>query len=424
MIHSRSLLVCWLALASTPGMAASATPAIWNLKSATQRMLEVAPERRTFDATVAASQEEAVRMGQWPNPSIELRADNRIKQITGQGGASLSQMTLSQPLPFWRIARQRVEAASSVEAAQASRRARLLGLEQETARVFYALQFAAAKHRLAKERLDITRTYITGTAAASHDRLKRYLTPLERERIAIMAEDARQAELLAERNDQNARIEFRNLLGLGGSDIEIAEPEALAHPPTLIMLEKRLDQLPAVEAARQEAEAADEGIKVAESQRYADPVLQLVRSREVNVAGAVVPVTGIGISVEVPLWNRNRALEDRARAEADASAAHLQAVRRDSHTRIEQAYEQLNRQLDQADSMRRDLIEPSRRMFELTQRSFAAGESNILALVDANNVYFDARARYLELLHECALAAAGLRAAAGMSVLEAQGGRS
>lgn len=386
-------------------------------------MFEVAPERRAADATVAVSQEEAIRMGQWPNPSIELRADNRIEQITGQGGTSLSQVTLSQPLSFRRIARQRVEAVSSVEAAQANRRARLLELERETARVFYSLQFAAAKYRLAEERLSITRAYVTDTAFTSHDRLKRYLTPRERERITIMAEDARQAELLAERDEQNARIEFRNLLSLGGGDIKTAPPEAPVHPLPLIMLEKRLDRLPAVEAARQEAEAADEGIKVAESQRYADPVLHLVRSQEVNVAGAVVPVTGIGISVEMPLWNRNRALEDQAHAEADASAARLQAVLRDSHTRIEQAYEQLNRQLDQAERMRRNLIEPSRRMFELTRRSFAAGESNILALVDANNVYFDARARYLELLHGCALAAADLRAAAGMSVLDTQGGR-
>ena len=56
-------------------------------------------------------------------------------------------------------------------------------------------------------------------------------------------------------------------------------------------------------------------------------------------------------------------------------------------------------------------------MFELTRRSFAAGESNVLALVDANNTYFDARARYQELLQECALASADLRLAAGLSIM-------
>jgi outer membrane protein TolC len=43
---------------------------------------------------------------------------------------------------------------------------------------------------------------------------------------------------------------------------------------------------------------------------------------------------------------------------------------------------------------------------------------NLLALVDANNTHFDAQARYLELLKEAHVAAAELRLAAGISLLE------
>jgi outer membrane protein TolC len=57
-------------------------------------------------------------------------------------------------------------------------------------------------------------------------------------------------------------------------------------------------------------------------------------------------------------------------------------------------------------------------MFSLTRRSFAAGELNVLTLVDANNTYFDALARYLDLQQECALAAADLRIASGISLLD------
>ena len=57
-------------------------------------------------------------------------------------------------------------------------------------------------------------------------------------------------------------------------------------------------------------------------------------------------------------------------------------------------------------------------MFALTRRGFASGELNILALVDASNTYFDARARYLELQTETALAAADLRLASGVFVLD------
>lgn len=232
-----------------------------------------------------------------------------------------------------------------------------------------------------------------------------------------MAEDARQGELLAQRDEENARIEFRSLLSLTGSDIEMAAPDSPTQPPPLKTLEGLLDRHPAVEAAQQEIEAANEGIEVAKSQRYAYPVLKLFRDREVSATGEVVPVNGIGISVEVPLWNRNRTPENKARAEVDASAARLQKVRRDTRTRLELSYAQLSRQLELAERMHRNLVEPARRMFELTQRSFAAGESNILALVDANNVYFDARARYLDLLHDAWFEAAKLRLASGVSVI-------
>ena len=54
---------------------------------------------------------------------------------------------------------------------------------------------------------------------------------------------------------------------------------------------------------------------------------------------------------------------------------------------------------------------------DLTRRAFASGEANILGLVDANNTYFDAQARYLETLKDGALAAASLRLAAGQSIV-------
>ena len=98
--------------------------------------------------------------------------------------------------------------------------------------------------------------------------------------------------------------------------------------------------------------------------------------------------------------------------------AQLAVANRDARSRLEQAHTQLLRLLDQAVRLHTNLLEPSRSMFTLTRRSFAAGELNVLTLVDANNTYFDALSRYLDLQQECALAAADLRIAAGISLLD------
>jgi len=391
---------------------------IWTLESSIRRVLEIAPERRQSEATIEMRQMELTQAGSWPNPSIDLRTDNRIGKLSGQGGINLSQITLSQPLPIRRLAHQRAAAESGLLAAQASRREQFLLLERETAHVFHAVQFAVAKHRLSHERLQLTNSFAAGKIATREDRIKRYLTPLETGRLALLQEEAHQADILAERDLENALIGFKNLLVLNGKDSPETMPLILPeHPVAFAALASKLDQHPTVEAAHLETESPEIGVEVAASRRYADPVLKFFHDRDFN-NGATMNITGIGVGIEIPVWSQNRAMEGKARADADASRARYDALSRDAKTRLEQAYAQLIRLQDQTRLMEEHLIEPARKMFELTRRSFAAGESNVLALVDAHYAYFDARARYLELLHGCASASADLRLAAGLSVVD------
>lgn len=389
----------------------------WTLESALRRTIEAAPEMRAAEAEVAAREGEWKQADAWPNPGIELRADDKPGLEDGRGGTDFTQLAISQPLPLRRLARQRAAAEAGLESARAKRRYRQLWLEREAARVFHQLQLAAAKRQLAEERLQLVAEYPDGARRKTTDRLVRYLTPLERRRLAILREEAAQAAASSQREHEKALVEFRSLLALPAD--APAAPTTLnppAVPAGLDMLARALDSHPALAAAQKEAEAAQAGIAVAESQRFADPALNLFRERDV-LGGARRDVTGIGISVQVPLWNLNRGPVDKAKAEAAGVRARLDALRRDARSRLEQAHTQLRRLLEQTERLRANLLDPAREVFDLTRRGFGAGEYNILALVDANNTYFDARARYLELVQESALAAADLRLAAGQSVL-------
>ncbi len=407
------MVFSWMAVALNATGAGAAEPDAWSLEAATQRVLEVAPERSQADAAVEARQEQVTQAGRWPNPSIDLRADNRVGHMSGQGGTNLSQMAISQPLPLRRLQRQRAAAESNLAAAQEVRRADLLALERDTARVFLALQFAAARRQLALERLQVTDTYIGQGGGGT---LKRYQTPLERQRLAMLRNDAQQGVILAQRDYDNALIEFRGLLALSNSTtIEVAPPATVGPPPPIEELEKALDNHPLLAAARHDTEATQQGVDVAQSQRYSDPTLKFFRERD--FLNGAYNVTGVGISVEVPLWNQNRSLVGKAKADAYASQARQAAVERDIHTRLRQAHAQLLRLEEQLEQMRTQLVDPAKNVLQLTRRSFAAGEANVFALVDANNAYFDVRARYLDLMQGCAMAQADLRYAAGISVV-------
>jgi len=390
----------------------------WTLESATRHVLEQAPERHAADAEVAGREAELRTAGSWPNPNIKLRADDKLGLDDGRGGTDLTSAGISQPLPFRRLARQQVAAKASLRSTEDDRYALLLQLEQETARAYYALQHAAARSKLAQERLAAAAGYPDRAGGhTQRDPLVRYLTPLEQRRLAVLREEAQQSVLTTQREFENAQTAFRSWLGLMPETVvEVAPLATPVTPPMLAELERGLEAHPAVVSAQRNVEVARAGIAVAKSQRFADPELGVFRERD-YINNTRRDVTAVELTVQIPLWNLNRGPVDRAKADALRAQANLAAVRRDATSRLRQGYTELTRLLEQTERMRTNLLEPAREVLYLTRRGFAAGEANILSLVDANNTYFDAQARYLDTLKDAALAAASLRLAAGQSVL-------
>ncbi|MBI5430144.1 MAG: TolC family protein [Nitrosomonadales bacterium] len=392
-------------------------PAVWTLAGSIRRALEIAPELRAAEAEIAGRAGELAQAEVWPNPSMDLNADDRLGQESGRGGVNLTSIALSQPLPLWRIARQRDVAEANVGGARENLRYQLLLLEHEVARVFHALQLAAAKRKLAEERLQLVIESPNASRKSGGDRLVRYLTPLERQRLSILNEEANQAVAVAEQEQQKALIAFRALLAVpDGARPETVMPTLPETPESMDVLMRALDDHPVLAAARKEIEAAQAGVALAESQRYADPVLNIFRERS-YISGELRDVTGVGVSVQIPFRSSSNGTVVKAMADAERTQAQLDVLKRDARSRLEQAYTQLLRLVEQTERLRTNLLEPVREMFTLTRSGFAVGELNILALIDANNTYFDARTRYLEMQMESALAAADLRLASGISVL-------
>lgn len=416
-IHPRLLAAPLLVL--SPAVATAQTGA-WTLESAIQRAMEIAPEMRAAEAEVAVRAGELTQAGSFPNPSIDLRADDRLGQEDGRGGNDFTQLAISQPLPLRRVARERAVAEARLTGAEEGRRLRRLELERATAQAFHELQLAQAKLDVAQARLKETESY-PGGAKGARDRLVRYLAPLERARLAILREEANQAVIAAEREREEALIGFRARLALPAD--AAAETIPFGEPPTPAALEalaRHLDNHPALAAARKEYEAAEANIAAAQSQRFADPALNLFRERDI-LAGARRDVTGVGLSVQVPLWNSNPGVVDKAKAEALRARTDYEIAAREARVRLDRAYTELTRALVQVQRLRASLLEPAQRLNDLTRKSFAAGEASVLALIDAANSYFDAQTRYVELLARAQAAQAELRLAAGQSLLGEEG---
>jgi cobalt-zinc-cadmium efflux system outer membrane protein len=246
----------------------------------------------------------------------------------------------------------------------------------------------------------------------------RYLSKSERLRIDILRESARQAVASAEGEYNDALASFRAHLALPADSAPSVPPLGpVLPPPALATLQARLVTNPALATNQRQIEAAHAGIDVARSQRFADPVVSVFRERD-YLGGSRRDYSGVMVSVQVPLWNANNGGVGRAHAEADKAEAQYQTQERDLGSRLRLHQMHLGHLIAQAADYQAGLVGPTEQSLDLARKSFAAGQADLLTLIDANNTHFDAQFRYLELLQLGWLEAAELRLAAGLSVRE------
>jgi cobalt-zinc-cadmium efflux system outer membrane protein len=389
---------------------------VWTLESTVQRVLEVAPALRAAESEVAARQGTGRQAGLWANPTVELGASNAMGKEDGQGGTDLNDITIKQPLPVsGRLALQRQQAQAGVEQARAGVVEQRLAQEHEAARLFHGVQLNRALLQLAEQRLQ---------SAEEFQRIGRRreeagdLSRLERLRLELVRENASQLIATAEGETGEAVSDFRTLLNLAEAEPVVTPLEQSPALPDLAALESRLEQHPVLVAARQEIESARHGVALARANRIADPEIWLSRGRD-SLGGQRQSTTAFGVALTIPLWDGNGGNVDAARAAQEKAQFELEALQRQLGNRLRLNHLHLSHLIEQTRDYSAKVLEPAAQIFELSRKGFAAGEVEILALVDAVNSYYEARARHLELLDQSWLEAAELRRSAGLSLLSA-----
>lgn len=409
------MVACAAALMAASGSAVAQTPG-WTLESTVQQVLEVAPALRAAESEVLVRQGVRRQAGLWANPSVELGASNAMGKEDGQGGTNLNEITIRQALPVsGRLDRQRQQADAEIRQALAGVDEEKLTLEYEAARVFHGLQLNRALLQLSEQRLQSADEFqhIGRRREQAGD-----LSRLERLRLDLVRENASQLIAAAEGKESEALSDFRTLLNLTDAEPAVSALEQIPALPTLATLEAQLEQHPALIAARQRVEAARDSVELARANRFADPEIWLSRGRD-YLGGQRQDVTAFGVAVTVPLWDSNRGHIDSARATREKAQFELEALQRQLGNRLRLNHLHLNHLVEQAHDYRAKVLEPAEQIFQLSRTGFAAGEVEILALVDAVNSYYESRSRYLELLQQSWLEAAELRRSAGLSLLTA-----
>lgn len=405
-----------LSLYGAPPALAQETP-IWTLAASVQRALEAAPEMRAAEAEAAARAGGLTEADAWPNPTVELRADEKLGIENRRGGYNLNQLTITQPIPLRRLTHQRRAAEQELESARAEQQYQRLRIEARTAQAYHALQLAAERQNLAQQRLAFAEALQGRPARKNADPLVRYLSPLERARLDVLRETAYQEVAEAEGKWSEASAQLRALLALApGDQLGTIALTPADTPESLNALLDCLTLHPALQATQHTRDASRAAVDVARAQRLADPTLSVFREQD-QLAGERRNYTGIMLGVQIPLWNQNNGAVARAVADSNKAEALLAAQRRDLESGLRQNHLHLRHLIEQAEHYRNRLLVPAKQVLDLTRKGFATGEQNGLALVDASNTYFEAQAHYLDLLHDAWFEVAELRLASGISLL-------
>ncbi len=393
----------------------------WTLESSIQQAMATSPELKKSAAEIGSRKQEINLSSLWPDPDIGFRVDNKMGQDDGSGGYDVTDITISQPIPVSRIKYQTSAAEASLKAAEFARQYKSLQVQNRVARVFHQLQYAAAELSLAKKQLALADKMQTQSRKNSQGVVVRYLTALEKMRLSIIHEDARQAAASAEGKYAEALSEFVKLLDIdAGAVTEVSDLEPVTSIPDidhLISLQGRHAQL---SSQKQEVLAAKYEIDVARNSQYADPTIGLSWSRDTFFYGRD-DIYAIMFNVQIPLSDRKNTAASKATFKASQKRIDLQLLQRELKINLNRSYTHLNHVVEQASEYEKKMLEPARKILTLTSKGFNSGELNILSLVDANNTYFEARLQYLDLIYQARLELADVKLFAGQLLDEKAG---
>lgn len=393
-----------------PNAQASAA-APWTLEASVQRALELAPELREGEARIAASRAAMRQAGAWPNPALELRADDRLGLELDRGGRDITSVGITQPLPLGQIGPRRHAAEAAVMINVTGIDETRLAMEFRAAAAFHRLQRAQATLDLARQAAAQAGDFagIGKRRAEAGDIARRELLRLE-----LLAAQARQAIEEAEGEWSEAAAGLAVLLDLEPESLgRIAPFEPPSGLPALEYWFAAAEAHPALRRDRAKIDSVQAERRIARSERL--PRFGIVVYREYEaISGAREAVTGAGLNVELPLWDRRNGRLDELTARGEEIATHLQGQRRVRLSDVRMRYLHLTHLLEQSRSQEVEVLAPAREVLALTRQAYDAGEVDLPALIDAAGTARDAEATRQSLLFNAWQELAHLRADAGV----------
>jgi len=406
----------------------NATPANANevsVESLVQEALAKNPELNFYKAEIAAAKGERRTAGTLANPEIASqvgakRARSAESGLTGEGLAWSVSVLQTFEYPG-RLGLRKAIANRQIELAElgyAQFRAALVAKTRSAAfAVFEGQEKATAAQEVAGRFAALTEVLVQREPAG--------VTPLLETRI--IEANAVTAQRRASEAKQAARVasvELNQLRGQPASAVaRIARPEIVFEP--VDSLERLLDRAAtnSFELRIRQVELAQQGFKVslARNERYPSVSVGPYYSQEESgQVGEKQRIVGIGVTVPLPLWNRNGGGIETARAREQQAEASLRLAQREVERKVVENSAAYEARLDEMTRWRPDAAGKLREAAELADRHYRLGAVPVTTYVELQKQYLEAVEAILDTRRDALQAAQELEILTGASLYKAE----
>ncbi|MGE0862445.1 MAG: TolC family protein [Vicinamibacterales bacterium] len=398
-------LVAALATASLP-------PSPLTLAEAVARARDDSPLRGAAKSLAEGSAEAARLVGRLPNPLIDVRVENL---------GPTSRLTLprdvfavvSQPLE---IAGKRGLRHGIAAAEQNLAGANLQVVDWQITLRTVQLYVQALKARSLFETLTANRDGLVTLIETMRRRVAEGFSA-ESDLLKFETESARMDIDIARASLELARSLGALTFVIGASapltSEQLVEPDAIAAPAVAsASMESAIARHPEVHSAAMRLDRARQVAALERARRFPDPVLSAGYKRTSGFDAAVV-----GVTLTVPLFDRNGSATARAVGEERAATAEHDAIARRLASEAAALIATAEVLSQRAARAGRELLEPADAVRNAARAAFREGTADVLKLIDAERVHGDVRRAAIELRLEALAASLEARLAVGLELL-------
>lgn len=345
----------------------------------------IAAARREIEAVEG----QVIQGGLRPNPELAYVADD----TRNVSRSSTTQFDI--PIETAGKREARIEAAERGRSVALSDLGTLqLKLRASVSAAFFDVLSAQEQTTLAREMLKLAQR---ATDIASKRVAAGKVSPVEETKARVAEAGVRVALMQAESQLRNTRHRLSSLWGNSAPRFTHAsgELEKLPEVPLAALVQQRLAASPMLERAQRELERRGAVVSVEQSRAVPDLTFSIGMKRREDIVRDQLLV---GLTVPLPLFNRNQGNLLEALRREDKAREELRALRVTLSSEALQALERVGARREETVLLRLEVVPGAQSAYEAATIGFENGKFSFLEVLDAQRTYFNAKSQYLNAL--------------------------